>query len=216
MLLTAKFVYWKQDEMWLGYFRELRADPASDAFAVAIAPATSACGSALWWRFALSVLTASRSGEARGATWDEIDVEAKAWTIAAEDEGEDGAPGAAVAALPGSPRRGAGPPRRARPAILSSRASGAADSPTGPSVISARLRRRSRAARLPQQFSGLGVGMHGRAARRDGGGARARRAEPGRGGLREERPVRPAAQADGRMGRLHLVSLGVGVRGENR
>ena len=33
--------------------------------------------------FEYIVLTASRSGEARGATWDEIDVEAKAWTIPA-------------------------------------------------------------------------------------------------------------------------------------
>lgn len=31
-----------------------------------------------------SILTAARSGEARGATWDEIDLEAKIWTIPAE------------------------------------------------------------------------------------------------------------------------------------
>ena len=34
--------------------------------------------------FEFVALTASRSGEAHGATWDEIDVEAKAWTIRAE------------------------------------------------------------------------------------------------------------------------------------
>ena len=37
--------------------------------------------------------------------------------------------------------------------------------------------------------------MRGRAAHRDGSGARAHRAEPGRSGLREERSVRPAAGA---------------------
>jgi integrase len=31
-----------------------------------------------------AILTAARSGEARGATWDEIDLEAKVWTIPAE------------------------------------------------------------------------------------------------------------------------------------
>ena len=34
--------------------------------------------------FEYIVLTACRSGEARGATWGEIDVKAKAWTIPAE------------------------------------------------------------------------------------------------------------------------------------
>lgn len=39
-------------------------------------PMTKAC-------FRFAVLTAARSGEARGATWDEIDVEAATWTIPA-------------------------------------------------------------------------------------------------------------------------------------
>ena len=31
--------------------------------------------------FRFLILTAARSGEARGATWDEIDLDAKTWTI---------------------------------------------------------------------------------------------------------------------------------------
>ena len=31
-----------------------------------------------------AILTATRSGEVMGATWDEIDVDAKVWTIPAE------------------------------------------------------------------------------------------------------------------------------------
>ena len=157
--------------------------------------------------FEFIVLTACRSGEARGATWGEIDVGAKGVDDPRRaDEGEDRAPGAAVAALPGGPRRSAEPspngrggrsrlPKRPRPPARLQRLEQAP----------ARLRRRSRAARLPQQLPGLGVGMHGRAARRDGGGARAHGPEPDRGRLREERPVRTAARADGRMGGVCVV-----------
>ena len=63
--------------------RHHRALPHAEvAGAVARAKACSAwSGTKLAFEFV--VLTACRSGEARGATWDEIDVEAKAWTIPA-------------------------------------------------------------------------------------------------------------------------------------
>ena len=77
---------------------------------------------------------------------------------------------------------------------------------------SARARRGRGASRVPQQLSRLGVGMHRRAARRDGGGARARGQKPGGSGLRKERPVRQAARVDGCMGRLCLVIFGRGHR----
>lgn len=43
------------------------------------------CGAAALAKLALefAVLTAARSGEARGATWDEIDMEARTWAIPA-------------------------------------------------------------------------------------------------------------------------------------
>lgn len=59
----------------------------------------------------LIILTAARSGEARGATWDEIDLEAKLWTIPA-DRMKGGKkhvvplPGAAVSLLESLPRLG--------------------------------------------------------------------------------------------------------------
>ena len=136
---------------------------AEVAGAVATAKASDAwIGAKL--AFEYIVLTASRSGE--------IDVEAKAWTIPAERMKAKIEPRVPLfAALPGRPRRGEGPspngrgrrsrlPERPRPPTLRQ---GRQRSP-------ARLRLRSRAARLPR----LGVGMHGRVARHDGGGGRAR------------------------------------------
>ena len=46
--------------------------------------AASTAGVAAKACFEFLVLTAARSGEARGATWDEIDLDARQWTIPAE------------------------------------------------------------------------------------------------------------------------------------
>ena len=58
--------------------------------------------------FEFLVLTAARSGEVRHATWDEVDTAGAVWTVPGRtDEGEARAPGPALRACAGSPRRGA-------------------------------------------------------------------------------------------------------------
>ena len=58
--------------------------PALQEVAAAV-HAVDDCGANLSTRLCLRfvVLTAARSGEARGATWDEIDLDAETWTIPA-------------------------------------------------------------------------------------------------------------------------------------
>ena len=68
--------------------------------------------------FELLVLTAARSGEVRLATWDEMDVAGRVWTVSRPaDEGEARAPGSALRACAGGSRRGAGARRRQRPRV---------------------------------------------------------------------------------------------------
>ena len=63
------------------HFRALHHREVAAAFETVEASGAS-LASKLCFRFL--VLTAARSGEARGATWDEIDLEAKEWRISAE------------------------------------------------------------------------------------------------------------------------------------
>ena len=60
------------------HFRALPYEEVGDALATVEG---STAGPAAKQCFRFLVLTAARSGEARGATWDEIDVEAATWTI---------------------------------------------------------------------------------------------------------------------------------------
>ncbi len=62
----------------------LRALPYRDVPAALETIAQSGAGIAVKLAFRLLVLTAARAGEVRGATWDEIDLDNKTWTIPAE------------------------------------------------------------------------------------------------------------------------------------
>ena len=62
------------------HFRALPYQEVSDAMAVVEA---STAGAPAKLCFAFTILTAARSGESRAATWDEIDMDARTWTVPA-------------------------------------------------------------------------------------------------------------------------------------
>ena len=113
--------------------------------------------------FEFLVLTACRSGEVRGALWEEMDLEAREWRIPAErmkTHREHRVPlsGRALAVLREAQRLAAGsglvfPSARGRPAV---RGGDLEDGPGSPD--------RCGAARVPVELPGLGGGVHGRAA----------------------------------------------------
>jgi integrase len=87
---------------------------------------------------AFAVLTAARSGEVRGMTWREVDLDAAVWTVPRTDQGRQGAPGAARG-------RGAGAARRAgRPDDLVFPSPMRADRPLSDMTLTAVLRRMGR------------------------------------------------------------------------
>ena len=63
--------------------QHLRALPYQEVGDALLVVASSTSGDAVKLCFKWLVLTAARSGEARGARWDEIDLQAKTWTIPA-------------------------------------------------------------------------------------------------------------------------------------
>ena len=152
--------------------------------------------------FEFLVLTATRSGEVRGAEWAEIDLAAGVWTIPADaHQGETRAPGAAVQALGADSRRGAGARPRPRPARLP-QPGRQADRHNAAAQAAAAAQDRGRAARLPLQLPGLGGRGDEPPAGSDRGGAGARRDEPDRGRVRALGPVRAPAAAHERVGCL--------------
>ena len=154
--------------------------------------------------FEFLVLTAARSGEVRGARWDEIDREGAVWTIPGERmragrEHRVPLADCALAVL-----------NEARE--LSDAGGIVLPSPRGLVLHQATLaglardlKIGSRAARVPVQLPGLGRGVHGRARRgvRDRAGPRQHR--PRGSGLPPHRPVRPAPPVDGRAGGLRRL-----------
>ena len=143
--------------------------------------------------FEFLVLTASRSGEVRGARWAEIDVEGGEWTIPAERmKSRREHRGAAVGA--GERDSGGGQSARAPVGVGVPVRPGAGVAELRVRGIAQGTRGRSRAARVPFELPGLGGGMHGCAARGHGGGAGARGEEQG-GGRRMPAPICSSADA---------------------
>ena len=152
--------------------------------------------------FEFLVLTATRSGEVRGAEWAEIDLRAGVWTIPAgrtKAKREHRVP--LCQALGADPRRGAGARPRPRPARLP-QPGRQADRRDAAAQAAAAAQDRGRAARLPLQLPGLGGRGDEPPAGSDRGGAGARRDEPDRGGVRALGPVRAPAAAHERVGHL--------------
>ena len=167
--------------------------------AVATVRASDSATPAVKLAFELLVLTAGRSAEVRLATWGEMDMTGRVWTISAERmkaKREHRVPlcDRALEVLAAAPSLGDGdlvfPMRSGRP--------------IAPSTLVQMLKHRHpcRCARLPLVVPGLGGGEDGPPAGGHRGGAGARGAEQGRGGVREVGPVRAAAAADGRLGGL--------------
>ena len=101
--------------------------------------------------FEFLVLTATRSGEVRGAEWAEIDLRGRRVDDSRHaHQGETRAPGAAVQALGADSRRGAGARPRPRPARLP-QPGRQADRRDAAAQAAAAAQDRGRAARLPLQ-----------------------------------------------------------------
>ena len=151
--------------------------------------------------FELLVLTAARSGEVRLATWDEMDVAGRVWTVPAlrmKAKREHRVPlcGRALEILDAARALGDGS------GLVSPMRSGR---PISPSTLPKMLQYHeiaARGSRLPLVVPGLGGGHDLPSAGGDRGGARSRRPEQGRGGLRAVGLVRAAAEAHGRLGGL--------------
>ena len=167
------------------------------AAAVATVRASGSATPAVKLAFELLVLTAGRSAEVRLATWDEMDVAGRVWTISAERmkaKREHRVPlcDRALEVLDAARSLGdgdSGVPDAERAADRAVDA--AADAPAP--------RDRGRCARLPLVVPGLGGGEDGPPAGGHRGGAGARGAEQGGGGVCAVGPVRAAAAADGRL-----------------
>ena len=151
--------------------------------------------------FEFLVLTATRSGEIRGAVWTEFDRDEGVWTIPAprtKGNREHRVPlsGRALEILEEARALGRGSPlvfsERARQAareyVVVGPAQGAED--------------RGRAARLPVVVPGLGGRGNRSSTRGGGGGAGAQGPQPGRGRVPSHGSVRAAASADERLGRV--------------
>ena len=155
--------------------------------------------------FEFLVLTAARSGEVRNARWEQIDRAGAVWTIPAERmkagrEHRVPLSPRALEVLDGAAELfdGAG--------LVFPSPTGAGAEPRRPDQPAARPRHRRRRARVSVQLSGLGGRVHGRTAR----GVRARpgprQQRPGRGRVPAQRPVRPAAGPDERLGRIRRLT----------
>ena len=151
--------------------------------------------------FEFLVLTACRSGEVRGAPWEEMDLAGREWRIPAERMKTDrehrvllstGARGGAPRGERARYRIGFGVPLGAvRPTARGG------DLEAGP-----RAGDWCGAARVPFELPGLGGGVLGRAAGSLRVGSGAREHERHRGGLPADGPVRATAGAHGAVGRV--------------
>ena len=95
--------------------KHFRALAYADVPAALAAVDASRASRAVKSAFSFLVMTAARSGEVRGAKWDEIDLDARTWTIPGRThEGRPRASGAAVGCGAGRARRRAGAGRRVR------------------------------------------------------------------------------------------------------
>ena len=180
--------------------QHMRALPHREVAAALATVRTSGAPQAVTLAFEFLVLTAARSGEVRLAAWDEMDTADHVWTIPAtrmKMKRDHRVPlcGRALAIL------AAARDARRRPARVPPPERPAAGCPaTAPAART--LRHRLRAAWIPVQLPGLGGRGDGPSARGRRGGAGAQSPESGRGGLRPLGPVRAAAAAHGRLGRL--------------
>ena len=151
--------------------------------------------------FEFLVLTACRSGEVRGARWDEVDAETATWTVPADaHEGKTRASRSTVAASLGDPRRGAAVRRRDQPDI--SVTDGPHTKRQHGLETAARARHRCRSARVSVELSRLGGRVLGRAARGLRTRLGPRQQRPRRGRVPAQRSVRTATPADGRLGEV--------------
>ena len=180
--------------------QHMRALPHQDvAAAIETVQASGSAAPAVKLAFEFLVLTAARSGEARLATWDEMDVAGRVWTISAarmKAKREHRVPlcGRAAELLDAARTLGDGDlvfPMR-RPA--GGGVDAAEDAPAA--------RGRGRCPRLPVVVPGLGGGADQPPAGGHRGGAGACGAEQGRGGVCAVGPVRASPAVDGRMGRV--------------
>ena len=187
--------------------RHQRALPHGEVADAIAAVRASAAWAGLKLVFEFLVLTATRSAEARLITWEELDLGDRVWTLpGGADQGGAGAPGTAVQPRGRDRRRGAAARRRAD-RWRGGRA-GVSDPARQGDRRRAAVRRaapvghRGGAAWFPFVVSGLGIGADGPSAGGDRGRARARGAEPDRGGVCALGPVRAPATADGRLDAL--------------
>ena len=151
--------------------------------------------------FEFLVLTACRSGEMRGARWDEIDLEAATWTVPPErmkHRREHRVPLSArareILAEAGRIESSSG--------LVFSVSGGRSAAGPGSQHPAAGVGNRGRAAWVPLVVPGLGGRGDRCAACGDGGGVVARDPQPGGSGLRPLGPVRAPARPDGAVGRV--------------
>ena len=148
------------------------------------------------------VLTATRSGEVRGATWNEIDLDAAVWTVPGERmkagrEHRVPLSTRAIRSPPGSPTvRRRRPGRADLPIGTRAHPDGACTRQSGEATGD-----RSRPAWVPVFLPGL-VRRDRAAARAGGSGPGAHNHESGRGGLCTVGSVRTAPPTDGRLGHV--------------
>ena len=181
-----------------------RALPYADVSAALEAVEASGAGPVVKAAIRFTALTAVRSGEARGAKWGEVDLEVREWRVPAsrmKAGAEHRVPlsDAAVVVLEG----------------MKAHSDGAADSLIFPGVGGAAAQRRHLdqgaaesdgngcgRSRLPVEFPHVGRGAV-RGDKGRGGDGPCTRGRRGCGAeLRAKRSVRPAARADGPMGRV--------------
>ena len=149
--------------------------------------------------FELLALTATRSGEVRGALWREIDRDEGAWIISAprtKAAREQRVPlcRRVLDILDEARALGRGSPL-VFPSRKATREHGAVGTAPG-------ARDRGRAPRVPVLVPRLGGRRDGSSPRGGGGGAGAQGPQPGRSGLSAHGPVRAPAPAHGRLGEL--------------
>ena len=147
--------------------------------------------------FELMVLTAVRPGEARGARWEEIDFDQALWTIPATRMKASRAHRVPLCARAVEVLRAA---ERLRRGSTAGQSAGLVfPSARGKQLADARLSKllaqtgdRRRAAWLAFVLPGLGIREDESSPAGGGGCARARRTQPDRSGVCEERPARPS------------------------
>ena len=152
--------------------------------------------------FEFLVLTAARSGEVRGARWEEVDLAARVWTIPpvrTKALREHRVPLSRRAGA--DPRCGAGARRWNQPARVS-RPGRQADRRDAAVAAASQSQDRGRAPRLPLELPRLGGGDDQLPAGGDRIGPGARGDEPDRGGVCALGPFRAEAPAHERVGGL--------------